>query len=262
MILISIVTIVYNDLAGLKNTVESIDRICSIKSIYSKIEHIIIDGNSDDGTSDYALSIGNLRKVRTLALSENDEGIYDAMNKGINISCGHGIIFLNAGDLFHPECDFEIIFDDLTESLLKINEAGLVYSSIFKIGNREILIKPRHVSIKSPRMPGSHQAMLYKRTVLLRYPFNNNFKICGDFDNFCQIKNNIGDFRPINRLISIFNAGGISTRRPIQLIFESYSISISRFKLTYLCKFKLIIKLSLSLALLQILWTLSIIFAT
>jgi glycosyltransferase involved in cell wall biosynthesis len=88
----SIITVVYNAKVELQKTVNSIQN-----QIYNNFEHVIIDGGSEDGTLEYikSLSFDNLNYI-----SKKDNGIYDAMNKGIKLSNGEYLLFLNAGDNF------------------------------------------------------------------------------------------------------------------------------------------------------------------
>lgn len=90
---ISVVTITWNNLAGLQSTVNSVDQQVQLPH-----EHIVIDGASEDGTSDWLADAAGaaFRSV----VSEPDDGIYDAMNKGLRRSAGDYVIFLNAGDRF------------------------------------------------------------------------------------------------------------------------------------------------------------------
>lgn len=89
---LSIVTVVYNNLNGLKLTSES------ILPLPKNVEWIIVDGASTDGTQKFvqALSSKNIR-----VLSEADSGIFNAMNKGIVLACGEYLIFMNSGDYFN-----------------------------------------------------------------------------------------------------------------------------------------------------------------
>ena len=88
----SIITVVYNGVDVLQKTVDSIQN-----QTYKNFENIIVDGSSKDGTLEYikSLAFDNLNYI-----SERDNGIYDAMNKGINLSNGEYLLFLNAGDNF------------------------------------------------------------------------------------------------------------------------------------------------------------------
>lgn len=88
----SIITVVYNAEASIEKTIQSV-----IEQQYEGIEFIIIDGGSTDGTLEI---LKKYEKHIDYWISESDEGIYDAMNKGMKIAKGEGVLFLNAGDYF------------------------------------------------------------------------------------------------------------------------------------------------------------------
>lgn len=90
---LSIITINYNDLSGLKNTVNSV-----IHQSWLDYEHIIIDGGSKDGSKEY---IEDNAEYFSYFVSEPDKGIYNAMNKGIIKANGDYLLMLNAGDVLH-----------------------------------------------------------------------------------------------------------------------------------------------------------------
>lgn len=87
---VSIITINLNDKIGLQQTIESVD-----KQTFDDYEFIVIDGNSTDGSVEL---IKENEKIITQWISESDSGIYNAMNKGIKLSKGEYLYFLNAGD--------------------------------------------------------------------------------------------------------------------------------------------------------------------
>lgn len=90
---ISIITINYNNLEGLKRTVDSV-----IHQTWKEFEYIIIDGDSTDGSKEYMES---QNQYFDYWLSEKDSGIYNAMNKGIQMANGDYLLFLNSGDELH-----------------------------------------------------------------------------------------------------------------------------------------------------------------
>lgn len=96
MPLISIITVNYNNVSGLKKTIESV--LCQTFKDY---EFLIIDGGSNDGSKEFLES--NTSKI-DFWLSEKDNGVYDAMNKGILHSNGEYLLFLNSGD-FLVDCN-------------------------------------------------------------------------------------------------------------------------------------------------------------
>jgi glycosyltransferase involved in cell wall biosynthesis len=90
MSLISIITVVYNSVATIEETIVSV-----LNQSYRNVEYIIIDGGSNDGTVEVVEKYAN---QLAYFVSEPDSGLYDAMNKGITASSGEWLLFLNSGD--------------------------------------------------------------------------------------------------------------------------------------------------------------------
>ena len=112
----SIITVVYNAKEVLEKTVQSIQH-----QTYKDFEHIIVDGGSTDGTLEYieSLKFDNLKFI-----SEKDNGIYDAMNKGIRLSSGEYLLFLNAGDNFASHSILHAIVNKIKS---KKNKPQIIY---------------------------------------------------------------------------------------------------------------------------------------
>lgn len=108
---ISIITINYNNVAGLESTIQSV-----IKQHYKLIEYIVIDGGSNDGSADLLLQY---QHSIDYWVSEKDTGIYNAMNKGIKASSGDYLLFLNSGDrLINSEIINWVVEQGLTEDVV------------------------------------------------------------------------------------------------------------------------------------------------
>src|SRR5690554_1584625 len=111
--LITVVTVVYNGAEFLEDTIKSV-----IEQTYDNVEYIIVDGGSIDGTLEIIKKYGH---AIDYWVSEPDKGIYDAMNKGINLMCGGWVVFLNADDYFVSNDviskinfkDFEFIYGNI-----------------------------------------------------------------------------------------------------------------------------------------------------
>ena len=91
----SIITVTYNAAKVLEDTIQSI-----VTQTYKNLEYIIVDGGSTDETLDI---IHKYQEHITTVISEPDQGLYDAMNKGIKLATGDYLCFLNAGDGLHED---------------------------------------------------------------------------------------------------------------------------------------------------------------
>ena len=114
---VSIITVVFNNVEGIKNAIKSV-----LSQDYSNIEYIVIDGNSNDGTKEAINSFG--KKIDHF-ISSPDQGIYDALNKGIEVSSGEIIGILHSDDLF---VDKKVVTDMVKK--LDESKAELVFSDL------------------------------------------------------------------------------------------------------------------------------------
>lgn len=163
--LVSIITVVYNDVVNLEATIISV-----ISQIYPNIEYIIIDGGSSDGTIDIIEKYSN--KI-SYWISEPDNGIYDAMNKGIKQASGEWINFMNSGDTFASNDVIDKVFRNQIADYIKV-----IYGSVYiKKGNLIRLKKPYKLSFIKRHIPFCHQSSF----VLNKYFFDTNYKIAADY---------------------------------------------------------------------------------
>lgn len=146
---VSILTVVLNGQYELPRTIDSVRA-----QIYRPTEFIVIDGGSKDGTLDVIRIHEN---EIDLLISEPDEGIYDAMNKGIAKAQGEWLIFMNAGDTFASD-------DSLNEAVKIINErVDVVYSDWIY---RETSIRAK---ADLTRLNVRHQSVMYRKSLHQRY---------------------------------------------------------------------------------------------
>ena len=99
---VSVITINYNNIQGLKTTIQSV-----ISQSYKDMEYIIVDGGSTDGSVDLG---GGCSVKISKCICEPDNGVYNAMNKGVSIASGEYCIFMNSGDSFWNSEVLENIF--------------------------------------------------------------------------------------------------------------------------------------------------------
>ena len=147
--LISIITVVFNGEKYLEETIQSV-----INQTYSNVEYIIIDGGSTDGTLDI---IKKYEKKIDYWVSEKDKGIYDAMNKGIDVASGEWINFMNASDIFYNSDVLKYTFN----KKLKDNYAVIAGTYILK--NRDLVFFPQQKLqiIKFGELLSCHQALFF-----------------------------------------------------------------------------------------------------
>ena len=158
---ISIITVVFNASSLIEKTIQSV-----LSQSYKHIEYIIIDGNSTDGTKEI---IKKYEKDLVYWVSEKDDGIYDAMNKGLEVASGEGILFLNAGDYF--------VGNVLTETIGIPSFLPIKYKNNF--GN---IIDAKIKNFKQG-IPNSHQGIIFENRGL-RYDLS--YKIASDYDYFLR----------------------------------------------------------------------------
>ena len=99
---VTVVTVARNACDALRKTMASV-----MSQTYADLEYIIVDGASSDGTLELLEHAKGIRWI-----SEPDKGIYDAMNKGVAMSTGQWIIFMNAGDTFASDDALEKVFSN------------------------------------------------------------------------------------------------------------------------------------------------------
>ena len=193
----SIITINYNNKDGLIHTIESV-----VRQTYKNIEYIVIDGGSTDGSVDV---IKRHSASLSYWVSEKDNGIYHAMNKGIAKAHGDYCLFMNSGDIFHSS--------NVLDSVSKYQEdiiCGKVIKGDAKIPNGHN--KPQISLVDLMRTSLPHQAMVIKRELLIKHPYDENYKIMSDW-KFC-IKALVFEncsFRNVDVIFADYDTSGIST---------------------------------------------------
>jgi glycosyltransferase involved in cell wall biosynthesis len=190
--LISVITVVYNGVTTLEQTMLSV-----INQIYKNIEYIIIDGGSTDGTIDI---IKKYEKHLAYWVSEPDNGIYDAMNKGIDKATGEWINFMNSGDWFYNAFVIDSVF------ATTIEEEDIIYGK--KYGQKTNIKKiNRHFFLKYLGI--CHQT-IFARKKTLNSGFNLKYKLASDFDWLMKSYTNGVKIRDINKIIVSYQGGGVS----------------------------------------------------
>jgi glycosyltransferase involved in cell wall biosynthesis len=200
----SIITVNKNNAEGLKKTINSV-----IKQTFQSYEFIIIDGISDDGSIEV---IKQHEDKISFWVSEQDTGIYNAMNKGILKAKGEYCLFLNSGDYLYNHKVLGEIFE------LKYNE-DIISGDVIKFSEsdnfREIFSKIKHSSISLYDLFNhslNHQATFIKRSLFNDYGlYEEKYSVISDWLFLLNtiIIHNVS-FRYINKVISYYSLGGVS----------------------------------------------------
>lgn len=220
--LVSVITVVYNGEKTIKDTIESV-----LNQMYNNIEYIIIDGNSTDNTLKIIKEYEEKFKEKGMVykwISEPDNGIYDAMNKGIYLANGKWINFMNSGDLFYNNAVLDNIF--LNNNLENVD---VIYGNTHILGENPHITKPRPLNTFYMCIPFCHQSSFTKTDLLRNNNFNLNYRLCSDFDFFygLYLENKI--FKYINQVISKYDASGVSSNNP-RVFSENKLISLKKKK--------------------------------
>ena len=211
--LITVVTVVFNGEAHLEETILSV-----INQTYDNVEYIIIDGGSTDSTLNI---IKEYENVINYWVSENDKGIYDAMNKGIKVSEGEWINFMNVGDLLLK----------IPVWHLKSNSEDLIYGNEENSGGIQ---KPRPLKlIEYGEMIACHQAMFFRVNKISYYK---EYKIYADYHLLMEMYNKRKELLYIDEVICFYADNGISSKISTIKRKEKYKSVFMGFGLTGLVK--------------------------
>jgi len=208
---ITIITVVFNGARTIESTVKSV-----LSQTYRPIQYLIMDGGSTDGT------LKTLEQYPAIEwYSEPDNGIYDAMNKGILRARGDWIYFLGADDTLWNEQVLERLF-------LTPTNCHFLYGNVFSVGMKKIY--GGEFSMKRLLLRNmSHQAVFYRREVFdLIGNYNLRYKLFADWDFHirCFFNPNIAR-QHVNQTIANFAADGVSSQKEDILFLEEVIIPLN-----------------------------------
>jgi glycosyltransferase involved in cell wall biosynthesis len=229
---ISIITVCYNAESCIEKAIQSV-----IDQTYKNFEYIVIDGQSTDQTLAIVNKYkGNISKI----ISEKDNGVFDAMNKGVNHSTGDIIYFLNSDDYFY---DFNIL-EKIDQEFLKspstdiLNGKVVVDTGIKKYDN-SAFTSPCKTKKDLFTHGLCHQRVFVKRQLFEKYGlFNTKYKICADFDWLMRVFNSSVEIKFADYFIAHFYPYGFSHKEGNGRIKETLTIvfkNASLIEFLYFC---------------------------
>ena len=214
----TIVTVCYNAGKILEKTITSV-----LSQTYRNIEYIIIDGASSDNTKEVLEKYAD--KI-DIIISEPDNGLYDAMNKAIDIATGDYINFMNAGDYFSDDYVLESVANQINE-----DEDDVVYGDstmIFGHGKTIFSKATDPVSLIGKRPIYRHNASFTRTSLHKKFPFDlskaNEFKYALDYNHIFNIWSKGAIFKKVNVDVVTWIKDGVSDQ-PIQNVKVCYKIS-------------------------------------
>lgn len=212
----SVITVVFNDLAGLKASRQSLrSQSCG------DWEWIVVDGASSDGTAEY---VGEVSGECAWAVSECDAGIYDAMNKAARHARGHYLLFLNAGDLLVSTTTLAGVKAAIIRG--ETSWADMVFGATLQAFSRRsrVLRRPRSVDFLWHGLPAFHQSVLLRREACSQPLYDVRYRLHSDYELIARLHKRGATWQMIDQPISIFFVGGRSYLRRLQTLAESWRI--------------------------------------
>lgn len=218
---VSIITINYNDANGLEKTIQSV-----VSQIVKDYEFIVIDGGSTDKSTDVIKKYAD--KI-SYWVSEKDNGIYDAQNKGILKATGDYLVFLNSGDRFFNQnalaefCDFE-----------KSNKKKVVYgkSNVIDVdGTSRIMSPPEKLDLNfwySNTL--NHQAVFMHASMFAKYgSFSTHYKYASDFEHLFKVflKEPL-EFAYLNSIVCNYDNTGLTSKDEFHRLIIQERIQIMK----------------------------------
>lgn len=210
----SIVTVVFNDRAGLARTGASV-----VAQTNRDYEWIVVDGGSRDGTLELARKDPHV----TTLLEGPDQGIFDAMNKGIRAASGEYILFLNAGDPFANEC----VLDQVEAAIKKQDAPDVVCGGAILelVGGRQVYRPPKRIERYIWHgLPAIHQATYYRTERVKRTPYDLRFSNAGDYQIIAALYREGISVAYLNEPLTRFEVGGNSFEKPEKILAEAYAV--------------------------------------
>jgi glycosyltransferase involved in cell wall biosynthesis len=201
--LVSIITVCRNSEKTIAKTIESV-----LNQTHSNLEYIIIDGLSNDRTMEIVKQYEHTFKGRMRWISEHDDGIYDAMNKGIARAQGEVIGIINSDDWYEPEAV------NIAVSAIKNNSTVIAYGMLrfYKDGREWMVQRNSHNYLQEFMIP--HPASFVPKALYNKYGvFNTLYRYAADYEFMLRLHYAGVKFIPLDKIIANFQMEGVSIRK-------------------------------------------------
>ena len=212
----SLITVTFNSGQTIRNTFDSV-----LKQTYSDFEYILVDGSSKDNTLDLINEYVLKFNERLRWISEKDDGLYDAMNKGISSATGEIVGLINSGDWYEP-CAVERMMDTYQKK-----HFDLFYADLRIWRNGTSMIKHARLRHFLTTRDWNHPTTFIRREIYDKYRYSCN-GVYDDWDLIIRIRKAGYKIVILNEVLANFCFGGISNTKSVKAVFsrtkERYSI--------------------------------------
>jgi len=197
---VSIITVVYNGKKYLEETIQSV-----INQSYDNVEYIIIDGGSTDGTLDI---INKYEDRIDYWVSERDKGIYDAMNKGVNVAIGEILGLINADDWYENNT-IELVLKNFS----KDSSIDIVHGNLNYIMDKEKIYKPNFTynNMLFKGMSLYHPTCFVKKILYNEELFDSDYKLVADYEFMFSMLKKGKNFYYLDKVLANMRANGAGT---------------------------------------------------
>jgi glycosyltransferase involved in cell wall biosynthesis len=211
---LSVITIVYNNVKDIERTMLSV-----LNQTYPEIEYIVVDGLSYDGT----LDIIKKHQDKIKLISEKDEGIYDAMNKGLAAATGDYVLFMNSGDELYAPGTVAKVFAAAGDADIYYGETEMINAQGESLGQRRHKA-PDNFTWRSFKygMSVSHQAIYIRRTLTESY--DRQYQLSADIDWIIRAAKKAKAIVKVDGYVAKYLVGGMSKQKHRQSLQERFDI--------------------------------------
>lgn len=213
--ILSVITVVYNNVSDIERTLLSV-----LGQTYKNIEYFVIDGKSTDGTLEI---LKNYEERISKLVSEKDNGIYDAMNKGLALATGEYVLFMNSGDEIYAPDTVEKVFATAPDADIYYGETEMYDSTWKSIGQRRHKA-PEQFTWKDFKygMSVSHQAIYIRKSITS--PYDPQYKLSADIDWILNAAKKAKKIVNTRMYTAKYLVGGMSKKKHRKSLIERFHI--------------------------------------
>lgn len=193
---------------------------------YNNIEVVYVDGNSSDNTLEI---IKKYKQEEDILLSEPDQGVYDAMNKALDLASGDFLIFMGSDDHF---LSFRVL-EEVANAINKVGDKDSLYYGGCYMDASHVVVNKVQTNWSWIRGTMCHQGIFYPKHIYKKHQYNLKYKINADYAYNLKLWRTVR-FQHIDVVISFFNSNGLSGSNLFDMEFRKDLPAMIRYKCGYI----------------------------